>query len=343
MVAWNHKVAVLRVSALAIVLATCAGCPQYADPRVPNPIRQESEPEQNGKYLVYAPTRYSAETPTSLVVLCHGTKPWDNPNRQIRDWVKLAEDANFIVAAPHLRGTRGDFPPPAARQVELQREDERTILSTVRHIRGGYNIRPDRIFLCGWSAGGYAVLYTGLKHPDVFRALVVLQGNFDAVYLSEVADRIDPYQPVLVLYGSTDVLTGAHGKECADWLYKQNAYVFHDRLPGPHRSHPKQAFDFCEGVIRKIPWLRIRTFSVGQHDPYSVRFDIWSSFEPSEYLWNFGDGESSPVASPTHSYPQDGSNEYTVTLEARAPGGGWVKRSIQVQVPVGGVRHDLGN
>lgn len=334
--------AVLRLLVLTIVLVTCAGCPQYADYRVPNPIRQEVEPEHNGKYVIYTPTRYSADVPTSLMILCHGTKPWDSPDRQIRDWVKLAEEENFIVAAPHLRGTRGDFPPPVARQVELQREDERTIVSAVRHIRGGYNIRPDRIFLCGWSAGGYAVLHSGLKNPDVFRALVVLQGNFEPVYLSDVADLIDPYQPVLVLYGATDVLTGAHGKACADWLYKHNAYVFHDRLPGPHRSHPKQAFEFCENVVRKLPWLRIRTFSVSEQDPYTVRFDIHSSFEPTEYLWSFGDGGTSPAATPTHTYESQEAKEYTVTLEARAPGGGWVKRSIQLQAPVGGVRHDLG-
>lgn len=316
-----------------------AGCPQYADPTAPREIHRVEEPRTRSDYYVYVPTAGDDGKPLPLVVLCHGTTPWDSPKRQIRDWVKLAEEKAFIVAAPRLRGTRGDFPPAAPKQMALQREDEATILAVVRHVRAANNIAPQRIFLTGWSAGGYAVLYTGLRNPDLFRALAVLQGNFRADYLSGVADAIDPYQPVYVLHGTTDILTGGQGQACIDWLYKHNAYVIDGTVPGPHRSHPEAANEFFEKVIREIPWMRLRAFGVHPQQPLMVNFKARMSFEPEFYAWSFGDGQSSPVASPTHTYAQPGA--YTVTLVATTARGKEVKRSIQVRVPQANLTHHL--
>jgi hypothetical protein len=195
------------------------------------------------------------------------------------------------------------------------------------------------VFLCGWSAGGYAVLHTGLKHPEVFRALAVLQGNFDPVYLSDVADEIDPYQPVFLLRGKSDLLLGDQSQECLNWLYEHNAYVIDAEVPGTHRGHPRMANDFFRRVIREIPWLYIRAFEEHAGNPHTVRFKIRGSFEPERYQWEFGDGNTSPVASPVHTYAEDG--KYTVTLMATAEGGKRVKRQTTIQVPLPNLRHDL--
>ena len=311
-------------------LVGASGCPQYRDWNVPNPIRTITEPDRETKYFLYTPSTYDPAKSWPVIVVCHGTPPWDTPLRQIRDWVKLAEEKGFIVAAPELKGTRGDFPPPADRQIKLQRQDEETILATLRHVEGAHNISRDRVFLSGWSAGNFAVLYTGLKHPELFRALAVLQGNFNAAYLSEVADNIDPYQPVYVLYGSVDVLTGKQGKECLDWLNAHKASVTPEETSGAHKGHPKAAYEFFERAVRRSPWLHIRAFA-GRTDPMTVEFKIWSSFEPKAYHWDFGDGETSPVAAPSHRYTKPG--EYRVTLVAQTEGGKKVTRIITLAVP----------
>ena len=320
-------------------LALLCGCPQYADPTVPQPIRRLTEPASEHDYYLYTPSRYQPEKPSPLVMLAHGTRPWDSPLRQIRDWVKLAEEKNFIVAAPYLQATRGDFPPGANKQIRLQGEDEATILAVVRHVSGAHNIARDRIFLCGWSAGCFAVLHTGLKHPEVFRALAILQGNFDPAYFTDVAGQVSPHQSVYVLYSSVDVLTGAQGRECARWLYDQNAYVFDGEVLGPHRSHPQAAYEFFERVVGQEPWLNVRAFATDPKQPLAVRFKIRASFEPAAYEWSFGDGESSPAASPAHTYATAG--EYTVTLVATTPKGRRMRRSLQVRLPLAHFRHGL--
>jgi poly(3-hydroxybutyrate) depolymerase len=114
------------------------------DPTAPEPIRKLREPVSAQNYFLYVPSRYDSARPVPLVVLCHGTTPWDSALREIRDWVGLAEAHNFIVAAPKLRGTRGDLPPPVAKQIERQHRDERTILNVVQHVRGAYSNRPAR-------------------------------------------------------------------------------------------------------------------------------------------------------------------------------------------------------
>lgn len=313
-----------------LVVCCCTGCPQYADPTVPNPIRRVKEPSTQGKYFIYVPSGNVPNEPCPLVVLCHGTTPWDSSLRQIRDWVQLAEANNFIVVAPNLKGTRGDFPPPPHKQIRKQQDDERTILATVRHVSGANHIDPARVFLTGWSAGGYAVLHTGLRHPEIFRAITVMQGNFNELYLADAVDHIDPYQPVYVIYGTVDVLTGGQTRACMDWLYDHNAYVFDGKVPGPHRSHPKAAHEFFEKITRDVPWLSLRAFTTDMDDPHLVRFKAQASFQPAAHRWTCDDGQQSSLTEPSFKFAE---GTHTVTLETATPDGKRLKRTIRVKVP----------
>jgi hypothetical protein len=217
----------------------------------------------------------------------------------------------------------------------MQREDERTILACVRHLHGAYNIAIDRVFLTGWSAGAFAVLDAGLRNPHVFRALAVLQGNFKPEYLTEAGRAVDAYQPVYVLYGSTDVLAGKQGHRCVEWLNEHRAAVTQEEIGGTHKHHPKQAYAFFERVVRKVPWLHIRAAADDPDAPeggLTVRFGIRASFEPQRYQWSFGDGsEPSPVARPVHTYARPG--RYTVTLQAETPQGKTVRRAVEISLP----------
>lgn len=312
-------------------LTLCAGCPRYHAADVPNPILRRTEPETGSRYFLYVPSQYHPDAKWPLVVLCHGTRPWDSARRQMLDWVQLAEEKGFLVAAPELSGTSAAPKPRLAKQIKRQEADARRILRTVRHVRAGYEISDDRIFLTGWSAGSFAVLYTGFKHPHLFRALAVQQGNFNAAYLSRVADEIDPNQPVCVIFGAMDMLTGKDGKRCVDWLeeHHTNLHVF--EVGGGHRGHPETAQAFFETVLRREPWLHIRTFGVDGADGLTVRFKTKSSFPPNTYRWSFGDGGESPVPEPVHHFKTPGT--YRVTLSVRAGKRKVIERAIELTVP----------
>jgi len=317
----------LRAFVPLCLLLFCPGCPQYRDASVPNRIARQTDP-----YYLYTPSNYDRDYQWPLIVLCHGTKPWDTAKRQMLDWVKLAEERGFIVAAPELCGT-SKFPTPSSSdQFARQLEDERRILNTVRHVRAAHNVSEDRVFMTGWSAGGYAVLYTGLKHPEIFRALAVQQGNFEAAYLTDLAGNVDRYIPICLIHSSLDALAGSEPRACADWLYEQHANLFELDISGGHRGHPKLAQEFFDRVLRRMPWLHIRAFAAQGADPLAVQFKTRGSFEPASFQWSFGDGGESPVAEPVHRYAEPGT--YRVTLTIATPDGESVERLRDLDVPV---------
>jgi hypothetical protein len=174
-----------------------------------------------------------------------------------------------------------------------------------------------------------------LKHPDLFRAIDISNPKFHGVCMGEVAASIDPHQPVQVRYPITDKILGRHGKNCEEWLRANGADLREDR-PGPHEpGSPSHAVGFFEDVLRTVPWLRVRTSLPDSNQPRRVRFTLESSVEPAEYLWDFGDGQTSPIASPLHEYAKPGAYRATVTATLRAKGAKGVsqRRSTDVVVP----------
>src|SRR5690606_20233735 len=55
------------------------------------------------------------------------------------------------------------------------------------------------------------------------------------------------------------------------------------------------------------------TFTISDEDPYTVNFTS-NITDRDSWSWDFGDGESSTLAHPTHTYAKEG--EYIVTLTA---------------------------
>ncbi len=72
---------------------------------------------------------------------------------------------------------------------------------------------------------------------------------------------------------------------------------------------------FFEEVIRREPWIRIRSFPAGAHEPRDVQFKLQCTFEPTRYHWSFGDGDESSVAEPIHVYTQPGDYRVTVAID----------------------------
>ena len=311
------------------MLAT-VGCSQLIDPDVPEPIRAFVEPKYGGRYVLYRPSSYDRDLTWPLVVVCHTSFP-DSPNRQMRHWTQLAESRGFLVVAPSLKGTKSTLPPKAAKQIALQRDDERRILAAIRHVRAGHNVSDERIFIYGWSGGAYAALYTGLKNPETFRAISLLQPKFNGENLTDVEKWIDPYQPVFVNYSIGDAIIGKHGDHCVDWLRSQRANVQEDSM-GPARvSDTRRAVESFEEATRKYAWMHVRAYPASGDNPLAVQFKLRCSYAPTRFRWEFGDGDESPVAEPIHVYPARGSYRVSVTVDD--PKGRQDRRTVNVDVP----------
>lgn len=321
---------IVRFASCLLPIAAC-GCPSLNALPSQSPVQEIKPDESDPAFLLYVPSTYSGQKAWPLVVLCHGTIPYDSPELQIREWALFAESKGIIVAAPRLVGTKGDFPPAPDRQITLQNQDEQTILKMVTTLKGRYKIAEEQVFLTGWSAGAYTILYTGIRNPDVFRALAIRQGSFDKRFMLIPADKMDRWQPIKVIYGSTDIIRD-QTKDCVKWLREENLYVEELELPGTHRRiDPKFVWSFFAQVIRERPWIRIKARPVDPEKPLTVQFSLATVPAVTHQKWNFGDKqEESHEASPTHTYAQPGRYEIVVTTTLRGGKKFTRKRAIQV-------------
>ncbi len=312
------------------ILVCCTGCPVVSNLPAPGRTTRQQDPEFRREYHLYIPTGYNAQRPIPLVMSCHGTKPFDTARAQLDEWKGLAEQRNFLLVAPELVGTKGDFTPAAPEQIRRQMEDEAAILAIIRTIKAGYSVEPSQVFLTGWSAGGHAVLFTGLRHPDVFRALSARQGNFKPEFVEPCVPFLDRYQPVQITYGALDPLRD-QALACIDWLRAHDLDPLAQERTGSHRRDAKPVYDFFADVTRNKPWIQV-VAAEDPNDPMRLTFTAKASFEPKVYLWDFGDGTArSPVAAPEHRFEKPGL--YSIRVGLWQSDDKHYVRQVSLQIP----------
>jgi len=310
------------------------GCPVMTSLPTKGEIKENTLPSGGEKYYLYVPSTYDRRRSYPVVIACHGTNPWDTAWAQISEWAQFGEEHEIIVAAPVLEGTHGDIVPSVAGQIEKEKADERTILDLVSRLKASYNVAEEQVFLTGWSAGSFAVLYTGLRNPDVFRALAIRQGNFKADYVDVEPSRMDRWQPIFIYYGNTDLLR-PESLECITWLRDKNMFVEQLEVPGSHkRLDVALSWNFFKKIAKERPWIRLRVAKVDLRNRRLVKF--WCESKPAftRIVWSFGDGERSEEAGPTHEYAKAG--VYEVSAKVSLRGGKTYTRKTTVRIGLAG-------
>ncbi|HUU60333.1 MAG TPA: PHB depolymerase family esterase [Phycisphaerae bacterium] len=228
------------------------GC--YVAPGTPTPVRyrQMAEPTGGGAYYIYVPSYYSADRDWPLVVTLHGTNPWDDYDRQIREWDSLAEAKGFIVVAPKLQSPQGVLPNIRSRWFRHLAEDERRILALIDHVSGDYRVDPRAILLTGFSAGGYPMYHTGLRNPQRFSMLVARNCNsdlelFERIALTEAARKL----PVRIYWGKADP-EPIQDESWQAFRYLRNhgcVRTYRREIKGGHIRRPEMAYELWREVL----------------------------------------------------------------------------------------------
>ncbi len=179
-----------------------------------------------------------------VVVFLHGSASDD---RGQLDGVK-GMLPGFILVAPYARGTSHFY------VTEEAQEDIREVLADVA---AHYPVDPDRIFLSGFSMGGYGVYRTFHEDPARYRGLIVLSG---IPYVnSSSPDFRDPSS--LAGFEGVDMFI-AHGTEDRNCPFAETEQVV-ERLREaganvkfivqPRRGHESPSL---WTAIRMLSWLR---------------------------------------------------------------------------------------
>jgi len=228
------------------VLGTLAGCPvtQRQDSPVTE-IRLDMS-TCRGSYWLYVPSDYSPQQDWPLVITLHGTHGWDSSKAQIKEWKYLAEQRGLIVAAPDLKSVQGILPVNENLWRSDLEADEKTILSVIEDVAKRYQIDRDCVLLTGFSAGGYPLYYTGLRHPDKFSMLIARNCNSDLTIFEEIklTDAVRSL-PVAVFWGKDDLTEiGRQSWQAIRWMGERGfSNLDRKKYAGGHLRRPETAYN----------------------------------------------------------------------------------------------------
>ncbi len=294
---------------IGVIAAFLGGCAVTQPQKVPHDFLRLTDSEFNRDYFIYLPSSYG-KRPVPLVVTCHGTNPWDSAQLQINEWKYLAEQNNFVVIAPVINSARGFIPPGPPEGTRILQEDERFILKVVQRFINNPNIDHRATMITGWSAGGFATYYVGLRHPEIFRVIAARQANFVREYYPDDIPKFNPFQPILIFFGQGDLPILKADSQVA-YRFLKNAGQQNLSLQSMavgHTRHPEVAYDFFMEAIKTYPQPTIVTAKMYSSGKCRIKFDsgLVGPVDDENIFWDFGDGDSLPGKTVYHIYPRPG-------------------------------------
>lgn len=293
-----------------------------------------TEPKTGGEYLIARPANYDPRSAWPLIVVCPSAFP-DSPKRQLEQWSRLADERGFLVAVPQLQHDRRMMSRETQQAQSEQSAASRQIVGTVDHVRAGHNVSEDRILLYGYGRGAEAALHAGLRHPQIFRAVSVIEPVVENGSLAGSWPQIDPWQPVHVGYSRTDLLHSGGYEALLSWLRGVGVSVRPDPTGTPEKDRPARAVAFFDSVLRKEPWASVIALRPDPREPLRVQLRLRTGGDAGRIAWNLGEGATLAGNDPVYTYPAAGSYEVKVTFTA--PGGDGVTRSVWLTLPEGTV------
>jgi len=115
---------------------------------------------------LYIPKAYDPAKPAPFVVFLHG-RGWSEATTLGVPFVRtLADATGAIVAAPLARGDIQYADPAPA-----------DIYATVDAVEKAFNVAKQRVYLAGYSMGGFGVFEVASAHADIWNALLCISGS----------------------------------------------------------------------------------------------------------------------------------------------------------------------
>jgi len=329
----------LAAAAIAAGAGLLAGCgPQpWRTPEgqiVTGKIDFQREPASGRVYHLYIPKSYNPRRAYPLVVTAQGTFPFDEASGQRDRWIGAAERYGLIVCSPDFDSATGLLVIPSDRPGPELVRDELATLAVVKELLGRYSINRDAIMITGWSAGGFPAHFIGLRHPEVFRAIVGRTGNFNEHLVTDDVAHRARHMHVYVFFGEGDLPGFDEMNRNANFWYTVRGFrnFVIRRLPGGHDPNQMEAARYFSNIVAHWPAVHIDASPTQGRAPLAVRLEarVRDPDSPDgrvdSVLWNLGDNAVSAKPALTHTYEKpglynvfltvvdlDGHHEYTQT------------------------------
>jgi|CXWL01.1.fsa_nt_gi polyhydroxybutyrate depolymerase len=154
-------------------------------------------------YIAYAPPSYDPARPMPLVMVLHGRPSNALSMAAITEFNQTAEREGFIAVYPDgIGGEWNSVADQIGLQAEYPQDDVAFLTDLADDLRGEFNVDASRMYVAGFSNGGFMTLRMACQASDRFAAFASVGA---ALYydLREICRRGDP-APVMIIHGTSD-------------------------------------------------------------------------------------------------------------------------------------------
>lgn len=190
-------------------------------------------------YSIYFPRNFSPEKKWPLLVMLHGSGVDEKSFAATPQLHKLADKLGVILLFPHGRDVSGFYLDHC----------EQDVLEALSVAKKRFPVDWDRVYLAGFSMGGFGTWHTGLRHPGLFKGLAVISGSpclpcdrmdVKPGYHFTPLDYIDAARslPLLVIHGTDDLSVPINStREVVKQLTAQGVNVTYREISGAGHSN----------------------------------------------------------------------------------------------------------
>jgi poly(3-hydroxybutyrate) depolymerase len=173
---------------------------------------------------VYVPSSYDPAKPAALAIALHGRPQTETELLAPPPLRRLAEASGTILIAPWGRGNY-DFAEPAGSEVY-------DVVDAAEH---AFAIDSKRVFLVGYSMGGFSVFKVGPLHAERWKGVMSIAGAVVNSETDEVVRRFSRLNVYVVNGGDDASVPAKYGAQTADFLAHAGISVgFYQE---PHGTH----------------------------------------------------------------------------------------------------------
>lgn len=202
-------------------------------------------------YSLYLPKGFSSDKKWPMLVFLHGSGVDEKKIAGAQELHKLADKLGLVLLFPRSRTKTGFY----------LDQDEADLINNLIVVKKRFPIDWNKIFLGGFSMGGFGAWHTGLRNPNIFAGLAIISGvpshpflgreikpgySFSPADYAEIAKQL----PILVVHGSADTsIPPETVQETVQALNEKGAKPLYNEIAGAGHGN----FDWYSELLT---WLK---------------------------------------------------------------------------------------
>jgi len=175
--------------------------------------------------------------PAPAVLLLHGAG--GRPDEMVDAWKKFAAREHIVLIAPEL-----------PRKLEFEAKAPQVFRCVVEDARRFASVDPQRIFVFGYSMGGYLAFDAAMFDSEYFAAVAVYGMTINPDY-DGIVKEAKRKTPIMLLIGERDpTLTLAQARRTRDLLVKNGFPLEYKELKGRDHNYWADADEINSSVCK---------------------------------------------------------------------------------------------